>query len=870
MELRRCSAGEAVSSAAVGSAEAVSSAVGSAVTGKLRVYLGAAPGVGKTYAMLAEGRQLRDGGLDVVVGLVETYGRRGTEEQLADLPVVPRRRVPYRGIELTELDLDALLARRPALALVDELAHTNVPGSRNPKRWQDVQDLLDAGIDVATTLNIQHLESLNDVVEQITGIVQREKIPDEVVRAADRIELVDLSPEALRTRMAQGDVYAADQVDVALDNYFRAGNLGALRELALLWLADRVEEELADYRARHGIRAPWETKERIVVALNGAPQGEHLIRRGARTATRVHGVLIGVHVRADDGTLQREPPALAGQRVLLRELHGTYVEITGDDVAGALVDFARTESATQILLGPTSRSRLRELVSGSVINRVIRLAGPIDVRVLPPPGPDLLALPRGPRPRRPAFVTARRRRFGWLLGPLGAVVVASALSPLRVSLGPSGALLCLLLVVAGVARLGGLAPAAATTVASALAADWFFTTPWHSLVVERAADAGVLAVFLVVAGIISHLIDGLARRSQQATRARAEAQALARLAGESVQDGERALPELLEGLRLAFGLFAAGILARDGTGWRPDAAAGGPLPGRPQDAAFAAELDPDTVLVLAGPTLSEENTRLLGPFVTQLRLLRELQRVTAQAASAQAIARTDALHTTLLEAVAHDLREPLAGIKASASSLCSDDVDWPPEDVRRFSAIIDAEADRLNRMVANLLDLSRLQAGRVPVTLRPTDVADVLVAAVGSLPLAGAPVVLDLPEGLPPVEADAGLLERALANVLANAQTWSPSGAPVRVDAGAVADRVDVRVVDHGPGIGDRQREHLFEPFHRSRRGAGGRVAGVGLGLTVAKGFTEAMGGELTVESTPGGGTTFVFGLRRAVAVSPG
>lgn len=282
-----------------------------------------------------------------------------------------------------------------------------------------------------------------------------------MVRAADRIELVDLSPQALRTRMAQGEIYAPDRIDVALDHYFRAGNLGALRELALLWLADRVEEELADYRSRHGIRAPWETKERIMVALDGAPQGEHLIRRGARTATRVHGDLIGVHVRADDGSAQATPPGLAAQRELLRELRGTYVEVGGGDVARALVDFARTESATQILLGPTNRSRWRELVSGSVINRVIRLAGPIDVHVLPPPEPGLLAVPPGPRRRRPAVVPVRRRRMAWLLGPAGTAVLAWALSPLRDSLGLSGVLLCLLLPVAGTALGGCCRPPAA-------------------------------------------------------------------------------------------------------------------------------------------------------------------------------------------------------------------------------------------------------------------------------------------------------------------------------------------------------------------------------------------------------------------------
>ncbi|MGE7436060.1 ATP-binding protein [Kitasatospora sp. NPDC001175] len=823
--------------------------------GTLRVYLGAAPGVGKTYAMLAEGRRLRAGGLDVVVALAETYGRRGTEEQLGDLPVVPRRAVHYRGMALTEMDLDAVLARHPALALVDELAHTNAPGSRNTKRWQDVRELLRAGVDVATTLNIQHLESLSDVVEQITGIVQREQIPDAVVRAADRIELVDLSPEALRTRMAQGELYPSDRIDVALDNYFRAGNLGALRELALLWLADRVEEELADYRARHGIRAPWETKERILVALNGTRQGEHLVRRGARTAARVHGDLIGVHVRTDDGAIQHEPPGLAAQRALLRELHGSYVEIGGTDVARTLVDFARTESATQILLGPTGRSRLRELLTGSVINRVIRMAGPIDIRVLPPPSPEQTALPRAPRPRRPARVPARRWWTAWLLGPLGALAVAAALSPLRGSLGLSEILLCLLLLVAGVAGLGGLAPAAGTTLTSVLAADYFFTTPWHSLVVGQGADLAPLGVFLCVAGIISHLIDGLTRRSQEAARARAEAQALIRLAGETVRGEGRTLRRLLSELRRAFRLEAAGILAPTGAGWRPVASSGGPLPARPQDAPFAAELGQGTVLVLAGGPIDEENTRLLGPFVTQLRLAEEHERLTREAAAAQSLARTDALHTTLLEALAHDLRGPLAAIREAAARL-----DAAPE-----AETIAAETERLNHSVANLLDLSRLRAGRVPVALRPTSLGEVLHAAVASLPGTWAELALGPTTGLPPVEADPGLLERALANVLVNARAWSPPGAAVRVDTGTVADRVHLRVIDRGPGIAPEERERIFQPLRGRRTGPGGaRETGTGFGLAVAKGFVEAMRGELSVEGTPGGGATFVFSLRRS------
>ncbi|MGW7446260.1 DUF4118 domain-containing protein [Kitasatospora sp. NPDC054795] len=795
------------------------------MTGKLRVFLGAAPGVGKTYAMLREGRRLSDTGLDVVVGLVETYGRRGTEEQLAGLPVLPRTMRSYRGVELTELDPDALLARRPALALVDEFAHTNVPGGRNGKRWQDVRELLDAGIDVATTLNIQHLESLNDVVEQITGVAQRETVPDEVVRAADRIELVDLSPQALRARMAQGEVYPPDRVDVALDHYFRAGNLGALRELALLWLADRVEEELADYRARHGIRAPWETKERIVVALDGAAQGEHLIRRGARIATRVHGDLVGVHVRLDDGTAEQEPPGLAAQRDLLRELRGGYVEVSGADVARTLVDFARSESATQILLGPTSRSRLRELVSGSVINRVIRSAGPIDVHVLPPPGPGLLTVPPAPRRRRPALVPVRRRRLAWLLGPAGAAALTWALSPLRDSLGLSGVLLCLLLVVAGTARLGGLLPAAGSTAAGVLAADYFFTAPRYSLTVRRGADAAALLVFLAVAGVISHLIDGLTRRSQQTGRARAEAAVLTRLAGETVEAGPRVPADLLADLRQVFGLDAAAVLVRTGTKWQPAAAVGAAAPRRPDDGSWSVDLGDDAVLVLRGAPLTEEDTRLLGPYVTQLKLARERERLTALASAAEVLAHTDALHTALLEAVGRDVRVPLAAVRREAERLSG------PGGRR-----IRAELDRMERLFGNLRDLSRLRAGVMPVVLRPVMVADVVRAAAEGMP----GVRIGPMGGLPHVLADRGLLERAVADLLV---MGAPAGGPVVVDAGAVAGRVDVRVTVHG----DRA------------------VAPEGAGPTVARGFVEAMNGELAVEEAAGGGTAYVISLVRAV-----
>ncbi|TML17843.1 MAG: histidine kinase, partial [Actinobacteria bacterium] len=351
--------------------------------GVLRVYLGAAPGVGKTYAMLDEGWRRKERGTDVVIGVIETHNRPSTIAQIRDLEIVPRRRVEYRGAMLEEMDLEAVLARRPHVALVDELAHTNVPGSRNEKRWQDIEELLNAGINVVSTVNIQHLESLNDVVEKITGIAQRETVPDAFVRQADQIELVDMSPEALRRRMAHGNIYTPERIDAALGNYFRPGNLSALRELALLWVADRVEDTLQQYLEDYGVAGAWETRERVVVAMTGAPSGDALIRRAARMAARNKGELRGVRVIASDGLAPTgSNDHLSSQRRLLKELGGTYHEVTGDDVATALVEFARAERATQLVLGATRRSRRQELLGGSVIGRVLRMAGSLDVHVI--------------------------------------------------------------------------------------------------------------------------------------------------------------------------------------------------------------------------------------------------------------------------------------------------------------------------------------------------------------------------------------------------------------------------------------------------------------------------------------------------------
>ncbi|HXW38868.1 MAG TPA: DUF4118 domain-containing protein, partial [Acidimicrobiales bacterium] len=535
--------------------------------GKLRIYLGAAPGVGKTYAMLDEGWRRRSRGTDVVIGFVETHGRAKTAAQVRDLPVVPRHSLDYRGQMLEEMDTDAILARRPAVALVDELAHTNVPGSRNEKRWQDIDELLDAGIDVISTVNIQHLASINDVVERITGVTQRETVPDSVVRAAEQIELVDMTPEALRRRMAHGNIYPAEKIDSALANYFRVGNLGALRELALLWVADRVDDEIAAYRERHDIQAPWETKERIVVALSGAPGGENLLRRAAWMAARSNGEVIGVHVRPNDGLARPEPAGLESQRRLLADLNGRYAEVSGLDEAQSLVHFAHAENATQLIMGASHRSRMNEWLHGSVINRVIRDAAPIDVHVISPSDRLEEGLPAPVPRRRPTALPSRRRNIGLVMATAGIVALGLVLSPFHSTLALPGGLLFLLLGVVVVTIVGGVVPAAAATAVAVVVADYFFTPPIYSLRIARPADIVVLVVFCAVAGIVAQLVDRLARRNLQISRSQAETESLARLAGRSVLSGADALPDIVEELRRTFALDSVAILSRREGNW---------------------------------------------------------------------------------------------------------------------------------------------------------------------------------------------------------------------------------------------------------------------------------------------------------------
>lgn len=831
--------------------------------GLLRIYLGAAPGVGKTFAMLDEGFRRGERGTDVVIGYVETHGRERTRRQIRNLETVPRHTITYRDQTFEEMNVDAVLARRPQVALVDELAHTNVPGSRNEKRWQDIAELLDAGIDVISTVNIQHLESLNDVVEEITGITQRETVPDAFVREAAQVELIDMTPEALRRRMAHGNIYATDKVDAALGNYFRIGNLTALRELALLWVADQVDTALHGYRERHGIAQPWETRERVAVALTGAPGADDLIRRAARIATRSKAELIGIHVESPDGLAAARHGALDEHRRLLLDLGGRYREVVENDIGQALVNAAIAENATQLVLGASRRSRWTELTKGSVINTIAQHAGrALDIHIIATRPDEQAPATARLAPRRGLSRLPRRRQLtGLALAVIGLPVLTAVLSPLRERLGFASVGFWYLLAVVAIGAVGGAWVAAAAAVAGFLLLNWFFADPIHTFTLANERDAIALVAFLLVAGVVSFLVERAARRAADAARARSEAETLATMAGLLLREDDP-LGDLVAVLQSAFGLGGVSVLRAVDGRWQAEAAAGPAPPACPAEAGLALPLAEDVYLAVAAGQLGSADRRILERFATQLAVALDSRALRAEAAYAAVLAKANDLRNTILAALSHDLRTPLTTIKATTSSLLDGDPDFDAATRRELLRSIDEESDRLNTLVANLLDLGRLQADVVDAEPQTTELGDVVATTLANVPL-DRDVSIDLPDDLPPVHADPVLLERAIANLVINAMRYSPTSQPVTVRAVAVDEGVELRVIDHGKGIPRQERQRVFQPFERLDDTP--EAAGTGLGLAVARGFILTMGGELSIDETPGGGTTMIATLKAAM-----
>jgi two-component system sensor histidine kinase KdpD len=836
--------------------------------GTLRIYLGAAPGVGKTYKMLGEAVRRHKRGTDVVIGLVETHGRVETICQLGDLEAMPLKEIDYRGTVLREMDLDAILARHPQVVLVDEYAHTNAPGSKNEKRWQDVEQLLDAGIDVISTLNIQHLESLNDVILRITGTTQRETVPDDIVRRADQLELVDMTSEAIRRRMAHGNIYRAERIDAALANYFRPGNLDALRELALLWVADRVEESLQSYLDTHAISHSWETRERVVVGVTGVPGGEDLIRRAARMAGRVGGDFVGVHIAVDDGLTRDDPESLSMQRRLVEELGGKVHEVVGHDPAESLAAFARREKATQLVLGATRRSRWHELLHGSFVARVTRLAGDVDIHVIAQQSASESAPSSG---RRAAPGLDRRRVIAaWLLMAMGLPLLIAATVPFRENIALSTELLLALSLVLAIAAIGGKIVAGVAAIVASLLVNWYYVVPYNTLTIAEFENLVSLGVFIGVAVTVGTLVDTASKRALEARRARLEAEALARSTTSLAADPEP-LPRLLDQLHATFNLTGVRILRNDPDHVVTVASAGdvvgSPSASIPLPSSAKGPPGSQSTLQVFGRTLSIDDHRLLRVLADQLAVAVDNRRLMAEAAEAATLADIDAVRTALLRAVSHDLRTPLASIKAMISGLRDPAVQWTDAQLAEALETVDHETDRLNRLVGNLLDASRLQIGALAVEISPTVLTDTVNSALQSLNVGPSQVQMDIASDVSAVMSDPMLLERSLANVISNALRHTPPDHPVRVEAGIVGDSVHLRIVDRGPGISVADRARVTKPFQR----LGDQRTnddGAGLGLSIAQGFVEAMHGTFALDDTPGGGLTVTIALPKAGEVA--
>ncbi|MFE3258947.1 ATP-binding protein [Nocardia sp. NPDC059091] len=821
--------------------------------GQLRIYLGAAPGVGKTFSMLAEAHRRLERGRDVVAAVVETHGRNKTAELLAGIERIPPRMIEYRGTTMPELDVDAVLRRHPAVVLVDELAHTNVPGSKHEKRWQDVQDLLNAGIDVVSTVNVQHLESLNDVVEQITGVVQRETVPDWVVRSADQVELVDITPEALRRRMSHGNVYAAEKVDAALRNYFRPGNLTALRELALLWLADQVDAALAKYRADHKITTTWEARERVVVAVTGGPESETIVRRASRIAAKSSAELIVVHIVRGDGLAGVSTQRLSRLRDLATSLDASLHTVTGEDVPTALLDFARQVNATQLVLGTSRRSRWARMLDEGIGATVVQESGKIDVHMVTHEESNKGGF-------RWSSLTRRERKVGswsaaFIVPSLICAVIYFWLDRL---LDLSGESALFFIGVIAVALLGGVAPAALSALLSGVLLNWFFTEPRYSLTIDQLDNFLTIVVLLFVAVAVAALVDVAAKRTLEARKASRQAELLTLFAGSVLHGAD--LPDLLERARETYGQDAVSLVTDDeviaSVGQRP--------PTKVSDAETALEAGDDMHwLLLRGRPVTSRDRLVLGAVANQAAGLVQQKQLQEEASAAQAVMEADKLRRALLSAVSHDLRTPLAAAKAAVSSLRSDDVEFSPEDTAELLETIEESVDQLTALVGNLLDSSRLAVGVIKPQVRKVYLDEVVHHALMGMGTRGMRrttmdrVKVDV--DTVSVRADPGLLERVLANLIDNAARYSPRDSMVRVAAEQVGTRVAVTVVDTGPGVPTGLEDQLFEPFQRL--GDRDTSTGVGLGLSVVRGFVDAMGGTVHAEPTPGGGLTMVIDL---------
>ncbi|HTR16414.1 MAG TPA: sensor histidine kinase KdpD [Acetobacteraceae bacterium] len=861
--------------------------------GRLKLFLGAAPGVGKTYEMLQTAQARLREGTDVVVGVVETHGRKETEALLSGLEVIPRRMVEYRGRQIDEMDLDAILARHPQLVLVDELAHTNAPGSRHPKRYLDVEELLAAGIDVYTTLNIQHVESLNDVVAKITRIRVRETVPDSVIDRADDIEMIDITPEDLVQRLKDGKVYVPHQAERAVRHYFSAGNLTALRELALRRTAQRVGEQMVNYMRSHAIRGPWAASERILVCVDGAPGSLVLVRHARQLADRLRGSWTAVHVEAARGGVRdvADDARAAEALRLAQRLGGETVTLPGQDIAAAVVEYARANNFTHVVVAKSRRSHWSELFRGSIAQQIIHLSTGINIHVLAEESEPVES--RRLASFRPGRAISLNAYAGSLLAVAGALGVALAL---RNVLGVSSVELVFLTGVLASAVAYGLSASLFACLLSVLAYNFFFLPPLYTFTIADPENIVALIVFAVVAVVASNLtarVRAQAMAAQQRARVTEDLYQFSRklASAASLDDVLWAtvhqialmlktrvvllLPDE-RGLTVHAGFppedrLDLADLAAARWAWEHNRPAGrdsDTLPGAKR-LFVPMQTGRGTVGVLGidrdepGPLLTPDQQRLLHALSDQAALAIERVNLVRDVDLARLQAETDRLRSALLTSISHDLRTPLASILGCATSLTSEQAALDERDRTIMLRTIQEEAERLNRFIGNLLDMTRLEAGPLQCRKGLADLSDVIGAALRRaahiLSLHG--VEVDLEPGLPMVDIDMVLFEQVLFNLLDNAAKYTPVGSQIRVRARRDEGFVRVQILDEGEGIPAADFERVFDKFYRVR-GADRRRAGTGLGLAICRGFMEAMHGTITAANrTDRSGAVFTITL---------
>ena len=844
--------------------------------GRLKVFLGMCPGVGKTYAMLEAAQKARREGRDVAIGYVETHGRRETDALTEGLEAIPRKPVVHRGAPLTELDLDAVLARRPQLALVDELAHTNAPGSRHPKRYQDVEELLAAGLDVYTTLNVQHLESRADIVRDITGATMRETVPDTILADAE-LELVDLSPEDLLQRLAEGKVYVPDRAAAAARHFFREGNLTALREMALRLAAERVGQDVRDYMQARRIAGPWKTGHRLLVAVSASPYSEQMVRWTRRLADSLGCTWIAAHVETARVLSEEEQARLTRHLALARSL-GAEVRTTADeDVVHGLLSVARGQNVTQIVVGkPGAFGPAGFLRSAARLYRLVRESGNIDVNVVRAEGD-------GPAPRRRPWrlpAAAEWPQYLQAAAAVGGVTLLNlALSEL---LGTRTVGLIYLLTLVALAVFLNRGPVYLAAALSALVWDFLFLPPRFTFNVGSVEDAAMLVTYVVVALAMGQLIGRLRARERMDRRREERATAMYLLTLElgdaaSWEDIQRATVGNVERTFKADAALllpdAAGALRAD----LPDKEYGAAVwafahvqpAGRftdtlPMTEAMYVPLrtSGDALGVLrlrwrqdAPPTTEQRG--LLEGFQRHIALVVDRQRLRDARAQGQALAESERLGHALLNAVSHELRTPIAALEAATTALLSGP---EPAVQRTLAEEIRQASRRLNQLVANLLDMARIESGQVRPRLDWCDAADLVNAALARVEsrLADRRVAVQVAPGLPLLRADARLLEQALVDLLLNAASHTPAGTPVEVSVAADGASLAIAIADRGPGLAPEALPRVFDKFYRAPGAAAG---GTGLGLSIVKGFVDAHGGRVEAANRPAGGAVFTIRL---------